>query len=437
MNQTNRYEREILGNTTNIIAISNAVSQQLGRQLTKPEASNLLAFIRNYSTSDWTKMSTADIRNALTLNYIESYHTDNGRRRRADATSLVDIHELMKRQIGTATQDADPETADDVDADGNPHESDTDEDTDTLGNLDLVKTVNTVDAVTSIGNISSFLGKNNDSSIQTLLNPQAAWRKNYIILDSRYRDTSQDVAGLGITNFIWNFLANSTINTPGAVNSVGTVQNVVSFSCPNIRIPYTNNAFINAYKRITMLVNEFSGQSYVGQEGTKFHMIFSTAIDQSMVDCTALPDSTSVFEFAKPITQLDSFTVSFACPLETITFDMDRLVMSVSYAPFNPVAPQDTFTSTTPHNLTTGDQIYITNFTTNDPTTDVAIIAAANRASGYNVYVNNPNGFYLPDLDLSAVTAPINPYSILIYFGSKRIFIPLELKYISQIGQAS
>ncbi len=200
---------------------------------------------------------------------------------------------------------------------------------------------------------------------------------------------------------------------------------MVSIQTSNIRLPFQNNVFINAYKRISLLINEFSGQSYIGQEGRKFHFLFSTELDGNMIECRALPTERATFEFAKPITQLDTFTVSFSCPLEAMEFDMDRMLMGVQYS--YPAG----LVSVLPHKLQTGDQIYITNFATNDPTTDSAAITNANRVSGYNVFVVDDYTITLDELDLTAVTAPINPYNIQVYFGSKRIFVPLELKYIN------
>ena len=416
--QTNRYVRTIL-TPESVRNIANYISSTIQRRLNDTEIADLYAYIKSRATQNWTGMAPAKIRENIANTFIESRFTARGRERLRD--DVVDVHEILKKHIGTHEQEPDYEAADNVDTEGYPIRR---VDSSSHGGVSEVKT--TIEQIT---NISGFLGKTDDSSFLQLVNPQAVLRKNYIILDSFYRDTSVDTPGSGITNFQWNFLANSNQNRPGAINSLGNVQQLVSMTCPNIRIPYQNNALVNSYKRITMTVNEFSGQSYIGQEGRKFHFMFSTELDTNMLECSTLFSSgKSTFEFAKPITQIDTITISFACPLEPLVFDMDRSLMAVSYQ------AQARLTSTVPHKLQTGDQVYLRDFTTGNPIADTAIIQAANRIQGYNVFVIDALTVDLPDLDLSSVT-PIVPYTVQVLFGSKRVFVPLELKYIPNISK--
>lgn len=425
-----RFTREILTRES-MRTIANKISERINRNLSTVEISDLFAFTRSLAAQNWNTSSVPDIRLKLARNFIESRFTNEGRAKISN--DIVDVHEIMKAHIGTSDQEPDFETVNNVDEDGNPIDLKAGTSSvpavttaaSSLGSLDNIGTIDKILNVASIGNLATFMGKSDDSSFQQLVNPQAAHRMNYIMLDSRYRDLSQDTQSGGIVNFTWNFLANSSANTQGGVNSLGNVQQLVSIMCGDLRIPFQNNALINAYKRVSLLINEFGGQSYIGQEGRKFHFIFKTELDGNMIECKALMDGKGVFDFAKPITQLDTFTVSFSCPLEPMVFDMDRMLMSVAYT------ATARLVSTIPHKLQTGDQVYVSNFTTADPATDNAVITLANNVNGFNVYVVDPVTIELQGLDLSVVTAPISPLNIQVYFGSKRVFIPLQLKYIS------
>lgn len=424
MDQTNRFNRDILNNRAAMTRVSNSISTHLKRGLTQIEVRDLFNFAKSNATQNWRPFTDREIEQILVKNFITRRFTERGRAETRKDNEFVDIHEIMKGHIGTADQDPDYDFVNNVDTNGFPARTGAEEnkdDDEQLGSLDTVDTVNVVSAVTRVGNLTSFLGKSDEASIQRMLNPQASIRKNYIILDTRYKSASSN----GQTTFSWNFLNNST-NVVGGVNSIGGVKSVTAIQCPSIRIPYKESVFISSYKRVTMLINELSGQSYIGQEGARFHFMFKAEIDGNMIELTPVPsyNNEGVFKFTKPITQLDTITISFGNPLQPIIFDADTLLMAVQYT--NPVG----FVATVPHTLQTGDQVYVTAFTTNDPTADSAAIATINRSAGYNIVVTDDYSFQIDGIDFSALTAPIIPYNINIYFGSKRIFVPLTLEYI-------
>ena len=428
--QTNRYDRDVAGSRESLKLIANTVNQKLQVRLNMPQAQDLINFVRSNRTQNWNGLPTKDICIVLARTYLSSRFTDAGRVNLDP--DVIDIHEVMKAHIGSTDQEADFEDASNVDENGTPLTAIVPTGTgtgttahDSLGSISSIGQIDTVKTVTTVGSVNGILGKTDEVSVQQMFNPQAAYRKNYILLDSRYRDTSQDGVGISFSSLKWNFLANTTTASNGGVNSVGDVQNIVSFGTGDIRLPYQNNVLVNAYRRVSLLVNEWSGQAYIGQEGRKFHLMFKAAIDGNMIDCNALSDGRTKFEFAKPITQLDTLTLSFGCPLEPVLFDMDRMLMAITYS------DTMTLTSQLPHRLQTGDQVYITGFTTNDPTTDVTTINKVNDPSGYNCNVLDPNTIEISDVDTSVVTAPIIPLNVLVFFGSKRIFVPIEITYIA------
>lgn len=433
---TTRYDLDIASNKEALKIIANTVNKKLQSKLNKAQISDLLQFVRSQRSKNWMGMSTGEICQTVARTYLSSRFTDEGRANLD--LDMLDIHEIMKAHVGTGDQDADLDQAANVNENGTPlaavaAQGNVDGSvvaavaipTD-LGSISNLRNVERVQAITQLGNIQGFLGKTDEVSIQQMFNPQAAYRKNYIVLDSRYRDTSQDSSSDGFSSMSWVFLANSASATMGGVNSLGDVEQVVAMTTGDIRLPYQNNAMINSYRRISMNINEWSGQSFIGQEGRKFHFLFKATIDGNMIDCTALSDSATHFEFARPITQLDRITVTFGCPLEPVTFDMDRQNMQVQYG------AAARFTSARPHNLQTGDQVYISGFTSADPAADNAIITQVNNPVGYNVVVISPTTLEIGELNLTTVTAPINPLNVPVYFGSKRIFLPLELTYIAK-----
>jgi hypothetical protein len=430
--QTNKYDRDVANNRESLKLIANTINKKLQVKLQPTELQDLINFVRGHRTQNWTGLASRDVCLVLAQTYLKSRFTDAGRANLDP--DVIDIKEVLKAHVGTNDQEADIDFASNVDENGTPMSSIIAQQGapaagsvvhETLGAISSIGQIDTVKTVTSIGSINGILGKTDEIAVQQMFNPQAAYRKNYILLDSRYRDTSQDGEGQSFSSMGWNFLSNTATPSNGGVNSVGDVQQVVAFSTGDIRLPYQNNVLVNAYRRVSMLINEWSGQAYIGQEGRKFHLMFKADIDGNMIDCKALGDGKTTFEFAKPITQLDTITVSFGCPLEPVLFDMDRMHMAVAYT--NPVQ----LTSPIPHRLQTGDQVYVMGFSTADPAADVTAINRINDNTGFNCVVTGPTTIEIPEIDLSALVAPITPLNVLIYFGSKRIFVPVELTYIA------
>lgn len=470
LKNSNDYESQVI-NTESIRSIANKISAEIERKLTKQEASSLIAFIREQKTYDWKNIPVADIRFKLAKLYTQQHFTTAGRVNKEQKADIVDIHEILKSHIGSATQDPDYEKVTNVDVDGYPTDLKQDAvdnallaqsalsaalgiDTSLqsliplnygigqplmpnsggggggggLGNLDNITTIQTLLMCNSVGNINAFLGKKDTNAIQAMFNPQAAYQKNYITLDTRHRDSSYD----GLQSFRWTFLQGSAVNAAGVVNSLGNVQNLVKMMCTNIRIPLsqTNDiVFTNGYKRVSMIISELNSQSNIAQEGWRYHFMFAATLDGNFIDLHALPNEHSYFEFAKPITQLDTFTITFGNPFEPIQFDNDRMNMQIGYV--NPA----TLTGATAHNLVTGDLVYISSFTTGNTNIDQSNIQLVNRTNGFNIlvvdsftvelyYEGNP-------LDLTTLSSPIIPLSVPVYFGSKRTIIPIEFTYIS------
>lgn len=268
--------------------------------------------------------------------------------------------------------------------------------------------------------IGSILGLTQPSKIQQLFNPQSLIAHNYIVFDSRNRSLST----ASTTDFSWNYITDSNSVQTGSVTSLGIIRDIVGMRIFPIRIPNITNNSDNEMKRISVLVKEFIGQSYVGPESRNYHFIMeaNTNSGDSFIDLSHVNDVSSYFYFNNPITKIDGFTFNFGNPFQLISFPTDRLAGVFTYG------ASTTITFSSAHNLQNGDRVYISNFTTNSPTTDSVTIAAMNNANGLLI-----SGVTSTAFNVSINTSGTNNIvgqSLTIYFGRYRIIIHLELLYL-------
>lgn len=431
---TNWFNAKII-NHGSLVIMMNKISELINRPVTKIEGMDFLAFLKENRMQNWNlhkskygKNAVTEIQNLLIKNYTTGRFTAKGRNTKNQNHTLIDVHESMKFMIGTPDKDADMNNLSHVDINGIPvtkviGPEEFDEAGGTLGSLDIINSISNVNNMESLGDVKQLFGKSDPVSLQLLFNPEAAYKTNYIQLDTRHRLTDSN----GTVTQAWNFLSNSTVNSVGVVNSLGNVKNIVSISIPEIKIPYKDLVDLNGYERVSLLIDEFSGQSHICQEGRKYHFMFKASVNGNGIDLLPLKygdNEGGTFDFVKPITQIDTLTLSWGNPLEPIIFDKDRNIFEVTYS--NPAL----FTSTQKHNLLTGDLIYIEDFKTNDSATDESIINQVNSINGHNVVIIDDYSFNIDLLDLTTVTAPIANQTFEIYFGANRIFIPLRIKFI-------
>jgi hypothetical protein len=464
MDQSQRYVKHVL-TSENLTLMANFISKKIGRILDNYELTQMIEYAKKQKTKDWqvdkygNDLTIKTIRESVayqfwldkmdgakTLTKEELFALGRGDPSRGDGgghpfsykEDQTDVKEMLKRYVGSVEDgyDVDYSKVDMVDADGNPYNPAEKENLElfeeggnigNVGNIELIKRLLKVDevvSVKSVSNIENLFGKNNPHEIQKLFNPQSQNIYGYVSLDSKYRQTSND----GTDKISWAFMTNSAINTPGAVNFIGELSNLVGLKVHRTRIPYLSDAD-NSLKKITMLIEEFRAQSYIGQEGRRYHFQFNPEIDGNQINLLAWPDGRNVgsYEFRTPITTVDSFTISFGSPLTPIIFDKDRLYASVTHS------PDGLFTTTEPHNLITGDVVSFTDFTSLTPAADDAIIKLVNTPRGNSIIVLDAFNFDI-NVDLTLITNPLFPQSIVAYFESKRIIIDLELIYKDQPG---
>jgi hypothetical protein len=280
--------------------------------------------------------------------------------------------------------------------------------------------------------IQELLGMKNASEITRILNPSSLYRKNYMVLDSRYRITTEQ-SPPSVRSFEWNYVQKNQNTTQGSVNVIGNVRDIVGFRVYPFRIPYVFNAD-NSYSRVTMLIEELSSQAFIAHENRKFQFMFRSTVDNEFIYLETNKFNDGYFWFEKPITTLEKLTISFGNPIEKIIFDRDRDYCIIDYFA---IAPATQITTDQPHNLANGDLVYFEDFDVgvvnpilnNQVLINQQIKVLINRTSGHQITVINPTTFSIP-ATTNTIQNPIANIRFKVFYGSKRAFIPIEIIYI-------
>ena len=272
-------------------------------------------------------------------------------------------------------------------------------------------------------NITSLLGLTTIKDLQNIFNPAANYERNYIVLDSRYRSTALSSSSSN-TRFQWQYSPTDNVRE-GTVNSIGNIENIVSMKLYQPIIP--NVAGINTNSgRISLLVEEFAAQSFIASALRKYHYIMRIALpyfSSRFVECQTEDYGDGVYNFKKPILTFDTLTVSFGDPLSLISIPNDRDKCTV-----NSYGLTTQVTCTIPHNLSTGDIIFLSTFTTDAPAIDKTTIDEMNNPFGLAVTVISPTILQLP-VDSSTVTTKA-ALTMPIYYGAFRFILAFEFTYI-------
>lgn len=251
-----------------------------------------------------------------------------------------------------------------------------------------------------------------------ILNYESLLRDSNILLDSRYQNLSNN----DLTKIQFTIMNNSKIKVPGSgiITSIAPMRDILEIEIFPFSIPYSSNAD-NYYQKITMSILELSSVSVDSYENCQFHFMFTAMKNKNLIDLTPI---NPIFRFFKPITKLADFTLRFGTPLTPIVFDKDRLYANINYTS-NPCV----LTFNEDHNLISGDLIYINDFTTLNPAQDLNIINTFNDSNGY-LCTRISNNEISINIDTTQVLFPDLNLSINIYFGSKRILLPLRIRYL-------
>lgn len=281
-------------------------------------------------------------------------------------------------------------------------------------------------------NDASFLDLTITDKIETIkyLNYGSLKRNEFVIADSRYRSTVND--DLSKIEFV--LISNSkTKSDNGGVILGSTIKDIIEVEVFPFTIPY-NPAYTNFYNKISLSIDEWTASSYEAYEGGQFHFMFD--IDKIDNNLIYLKPVNNIYSFSSPVNHIDKFTLSFGSMYPKITFDNDRLFPSFDFT-----NQYGKLYFSVPHNLVTGDLIYISGFNTPNPAKDVAIITEVNRPNGHIVVKKN-NYEIIINVDLSILRIedpvgsgryPIEEYvqNAIVYFASKRIQIQFRFGYLT------
>lgn len=357
---------DIINSHTFLIRVIKNIETQIKRNLTDTEEDIVINYIKNVSCNYFNGISIDKIITILTSVVIEELHLNHCEE------NIIDMHEMLKDSLGDTVGQQ-------------------------IANQHNIK--KEAGAIVEV-NIESVFGLHDISTIVKKINePISSVNNAYFLLDSRYRILGND----GTAFFKWGHI-NSLVRAQGTYNSIGDIRDIISIQIMPFRIPAVASA-ITPYNRITTFVHELCPQSYVAHEERRFHFIGDVKVKPGgWLEVSSHHYSHGEFKFNKPITHLDSMTITFATPLEPIVFDKDRLLGTItSYA--SPTVIQ--FPEN--HNLTTGDKVYITTFDTINPNADNTFIINMNNLSGLLATVTTPLEITVP-VDTSSVITALSGY---------------------------
>jgi hypothetical protein len=248
-------------------------------------------------------------------------------------------------------------------------------------------------------NLAGGFGKNDLLALTRAINPESTYKKAYLTLDSNAAEFLENN-----TKMRWDYLP-VLAETSTSTNSRNNIKNITEIRIYSMVV----NKFNSPMQRATILIDEFSSQSFIAQNGRRFHTIGllndlempAEIRTRSTVHLATgwAPDATiydkyellsgfrfneGVYKFAKPITTFDSITLSVGDPFDKIAFRKHNInnceLSSMNYtavAPFGSMV----IDCKEDHYITIGDQIYtlkISGFTTDQPIVDAILIEYVN-----------------------------------------------------------
>lgn len=167
--------------------------------------------------------------------------------------------------------------------------------------------------------LSDFLGINDLTEFKMLFNPESMYVHYYLVLDSDFRDTTEENPA-AITKFTWRYAPTQYTGT-GFCNSVGVIRDIIGMRMYQPRVPFLPAMNTDA-KRVSVLIEEMKAQAFIAENGRRFHFLLrpNFIAGQTDIELSTEDYNDGIFNFRKPITKMDSFTLSFGDPLNILTF---------------------------------------------------------------------------------------------------------------------
>lgn len=341
-----------VNNPTFILSIVSKIEKIVKRELLDNEIDLILECSKKIPINIINKYEIneiMDIVSNIVISEIQLVHKNNNN---------VDIHELLKKNLGKTIGTIDNDCMDD-------------------------KTKNTE------VNVECFFGiKDFSTLVKKIKEPVHGINTAYFMLDTRYRILEND----GTKYFKWNHI-NNIIRAQGTFNSIGDIRDIISIKLMPFRIPKVKSAD-NQYKRVSVLIHELSPQSFIAHEDRQYHflgLLCNKNPSNRWLEIDPKDNFGGEFKFNKPITHLDTITISLASPLEDVIFDIDRLNGNIiSYD--NPTIIE----FSTNHNIYDDDIIYIMNYNSFNTNIDNIVLSKINNSKGVEVKVLSPTTLSIP-----------------------------------------
>lgn len=331
------------------------IEKKIQRRITEDEENMIIKCIKNTSETVFKTYNITKITEVISTAVINEIHLNHCK------TNMVDIHELLRKNLGQTTATADVECDSDDDDDIEEEE---------CKNVD----------------VKTFFGvKDIHTLVKKINEPISSVNTAYLVLDSRYRSLEND----GTKFLKWTHI-NNIITAQGTCNSVGNIRDVISIKL----MPYTIPEILGVKSpslKISTLVHELCTQSYIANN-RRFHF---------MGDVTRIFDNTTIkrvrhddyanteYKFNKPITHIDTLTLSLGDPIEQLDLFEDRMQGIITIG--NPTI----FTFNSDHNLI-DSRVYLSDFTTLSPINDEEIIQSINAINGLNATVTSATSISIP-----------------------------------------
>ena len=188
--------------------------------------------------------------------------------------------------------------------------------------------------------ITKIFNIDNVYQLRKSLFPKSLYDYNYVILDTNNKAVELSTN----TQFGWRIISNGSIES-GAVSCVNNMRNIVGMriypvsivmaapirDTENVNKVYVNN-IANINNNFTILIHEMQAQSFVGRDGRKFHFsLFPALMNPTNIGPGIITPATPYYElttsgknngwfwFKKPITELNTITISIGNPFDLLT----------------------------------------------------------------------------------------------------------------------
>jgi len=425
-----------------LTSLSKNIGKHIGRKLTTQENIYVLDIIGNIDFTGTEKFSITDIIQTLSkglynkilkinnskffkeINYDKNTNNrnDSNNQNTNSRNDIIDTeYDMHTYHVNVLNAN---KTADDPD--------------------NIIDTVNKIDNINNnvISNNKDNTDDNKDSSIVANLttifnlvdltgirrtfNPKSRILKEYIIFDSRYRSLSASTN----TKFQWKY-SDSPYANNGVVNTIKTVRNLIAMKMCQASFPNIPNMDISSGK-IAILFQEFLASSFIASSNINYNLLLrrtplagANYVYGTIYVLLQTEDyQDGIIKFRQPITELNTFTMSFSDPLNPIIFPPDRSMVNFIYG--NPT----TIITPLPNNLINNSTVFITDFTTTNVYNDASVIAAMNNPNGLIISTIDTTTFTVP-VDTSSLSGAILDLSVECYFAQYRFIFPFELAYLS------